>query len=337
MTKRTVILTATVLLSWLALPAASTNAQPQLYSSVLKSRGYVVGSPLSESGLHRYEGDTTWTHMGWNAPRIAGLAAAPDDERLLFLASGNGVIWTPDGGRYWRLATGWEVTESQDVAVDPNAPDDVYVATGFGVWRSNDRGWTWIESNDGIAETYTNTIEVDHARQRRLLVGSWGGIYESNDGARSWALVSSDDVSIMDLEQSRADPQFWAAATRQRGVLLSRDGGKSWQSGGAAVDDVSVMSVATDPTDASRVAAAGWDTGVLVSTDGGATWTRRGDGLPVQDFYQVVFDPGSPGSLWVATVEHGIFRSDDLGATWDYRGLNGTLVFDLKFLDWRAE
>jgi hypothetical protein len=47
-----------------------TLAQETLYNAYWNSKGYVVGAKLSQSGLHRWEGDTTWTHLGWNTPQI---------------------------------------------------------------------------------------------------------------------------------------------------------------------------------------------------------------------------------------------------------------------------
>ncbi len=141
MPKRTQLLLLACAL--LLLPSVA-QGQHQLFAGLIRTKGYVVGSPLSASGLFRFAGaDTNWTHIGWNHPRISAVAFDPDDPDTFYLAAGSGVLRTMDGGKSWRLVTGWDVTEAQDVVVDPNAPERVYAATAYGIWRSRDRGQTW--------------------------------------------------------------------------------------------------------------------------------------------------------------------------------------------------
>ena len=316
-------------------PARPGDAEAQLWAGLIKSKGYVVGSKLASSGLHRFDGDTTWTHIGWNTPRIVGITYDPRDPNVMFVASGNGVLRTRDGGANWRLTTDWRITEVQDVSLDPNEPETVYLASAYGVWRTEDAGETWIASNEGLlppGTQYTQTIEVDHSTRDRILVGTEDGVYESTDGGRSWDHRGGRGLEILDLQQSRTDPRIWIAATYRNGLLLSDDGGSSWRSGPRQLADKSIHGVAIDPTDASRMVAVGWHTGVMVTENGGRTWRRRGDALPEDRFYEVIFDANVPGRIWAATLEAGLYTSDDLGRTWADAGLYGTLVFDMLFV-----
>ena len=325
-------------LIFLLLFAGTAEAQDAvLYAGLIKSKGYVVGSPLSASGLHRFDGDTTWTHIGWNHPRISAIAADPTDPEVLYLAAGNGGLRSRDGGQSWVLVTDWRVTESQGIAVDPNAPDHVYIATAYGIWRSEDGGETWTESNTGFAEKYTQTVVVDREQAGRLLAATDGGIYISENGAQSWSLAGAEGSHINDLQQSESHPAIWIAATRDEGVLLSSDHGKTWRFAQGDIGTTTLHAVAIDPFDAQNMAAAGWKTGVFVSTDGGQSWTQRQEGLPIPDFYELVFDANVPGRLWAATLEEGIYHSDDMGQSWDYAGLDGTVVFDMVFIEQTGE
>ncbi|HET6569066.1 MAG TPA: hypothetical protein VFG50_13960 [Rhodothermales bacterium] len=331
---------ATMLLLLAGSIAASATAdracaQPQLYAGLIRTQGYVVGSPLSESGLYRLTGDSTWVHVGWNNPRISAIASDPTDPDVLYLGAGNGVLRTEDGGRSWRITTDWHVTEAQDIAVDPNAPEQVYVATPYGIWRSRDHGQTWTGPAAVLPpdRMFTQTLAIDRTRAGRLFAGTWDGLFLSEDGGASWAAVSPFDGPVLDVEQSPNAPGVWLAGAQGNGVFRSGDGGRTWQRVGGSLSDKVVYSVAMDPLNARNMAAAGWGTGVYVSTDGGETWARRGSRLPVQNVYEVLFDAVRPGRLWAATVEQGIFRSDDLGRTWQPAGMDGTLVFDMTFID----
>lgn len=328
------------LLLLLLLAAAARPGQAQegavLYAGLIKSKGYVVGSPLSASGLHRFEGDTTWTHLGWNTPRIVGITYDPRNPDILFLASGNGCLRTMDGGASWRLTTDWRITETQDVSVDPNRPDHVYLATAYGVWRTTDQGETWAEASHGIpspSSTYTDAIKVDRTQAGRVLAGTWGGLYLTTDGAQSWTPVGPRDVPIHDLHQSPTNPSVWIAGTLDKGVLLSDDGGLTWRFARGRIAEQSIYGVAIDPLEARHMAAVGWDTGVYVTTNGGASWKRHTRGLPSPHFYEVIFDANIPGRIQAATVEEGLYLSDDDGRTWQSAGLYGTMIFDLIFIN----
>lgn len=300
-----------------------------LFAGLIKTKGYVVGSALSASGLHHFERDTTWAHVGWNHPKVWAVAQDPANPNILFLACGNGALRSMDGGTSWRITTGWAPTEALDIFIDPNQPEEVYLATAFGIWRTTDRGDTWQEANAGLRETYTQTIAVDYTESGRVLAGTDGGLYISTDGARSWAPVGPTGVPILDLEQSPTHSERWLAATRDHGMLYSTDHGNTWQH---VVEQGTFHAIAIDPANDQHMAAVGWDTGVFITHDGGATWTSRQQGLPTPHFYEAVFDVSTPGRLWVATVEEGVFYSDDKGTTWTYAGMYGTLVFDLTFL-----
>ena len=322
-----------LLIVW-SLLATSGEAQPRyvLHAGLIKTQGYVVGAPLASSGFHRFEGGETWTHVGWNIPRVSGLAYDPANPDVIFLACGNGGLRTRDGGQSWRITTDWRVTEAQDVAIDPNEPAHVYLATAYGVWATTDQGDTWREVTSGIKKKYTQTVAVDRTQAGRVFAGMEGGLFLSEDRGRSWSQVASFE-DVLDIQQSITDPQRWLAGTQNDGVLLSTDGGRSWQPARRrAIREATIYAVAIDPTDARRLAAVGWNTGVLLSTDSGRSWKRRGRKLPSPHFYEVVFDPTVSGRIWAATVEAGIFYSDDLGKNWTATGMDGTLVFDMIFI-----
>ena len=313
--------------------ATSARAQQYvLHAGLIKNKGYVAGAPLAASGFYRFEGGEDWTHIGWSIPRVSGLSYDPANPDVIFLACGNGGLRSRDGGRSWRITTDWRVTEVQDVAVDPTDPAHVYLATAYGVWTTADQGDTWREATGNLAKQYTQAVAVDRTQAGRVFAGMEGGLFLSEDAGQSWAKVAAFE-DVLDIQQSITDPRRWLAGTQNDGVLMSDDGGRSWQAARQrSLRQATVYAVAIDPADATRMAAAGWDTGVLVSTNGGQSWQRRGGTLPVPHFYEVVFDPNMPGRLWAATVEAGIFYSEDLGRSWTAAGMNGTLVFDMVFI-----
>ncbi len=319
-----------------AAPVHAQSSPPStLHIGAMQSRGYVVGGRIQAGGLQRFSGDSTWTHLGWNTPRIVGIAVDPVRPDTMYLASGNGVLRTYDAGASWRITTDWRVTEVQDVAVDPHDTAHVYLASAYGVWRSDDHADSWTQANVGLpppGNTYTETVEVDRSRAGRIIVGTQDGLYVSTDGARSWRRTGGAGLEILDLNQSVSDPTRWIAATQGHGILRSSDGGETWRPGPRDLAQKTVHAVAIDPRDATRMVAVGWDTGVLLTENGGRSWRRRGDRLPTQRFYEAIFDANIPGRLWVATLEEGVFTTDDAGRTWQPHGFGGSMVFDMFFV-----
>lgn len=316
--------------------AVSARAQPKprLHVAVVELENFVAVGAANKgaAGLYRHQEDTLWTHHGWGNTRNFGLDAIPTDPSTLFLACGNGVIRTEDGGASWKITSGWHIREVLDVAVDPNAPTHVYVATAYGVWRSPDRGETWTVMNEGIPDpqaTFTTSIAADRRAVGHLMVGSEEGLFRTTNGALEWSPVGPRDVAIRDLVQSAADPDLWLAGTEDQGVMISRNGGTSWSFVESDIDMGTIYAVAADPEDPDRMAAAGFEGGVYLSTDGGTQWQRAG--LSERGIHALVFDVNTPQRLWAGTLGDGVYYTDDAGAHWHYGGLNGAVIWNMDF------
>jgi hypothetical protein len=295
------------------------------------SKGYVVGAKLPPSGLFELTPHGGWKQLGFNHPHIVAAAYDPRDPRIIYLAAGNGCIRSIDGGQTWRITTGWDMTELQDVVVDVHHPDTVFVALPDGIGRSDDNGRTWRRCDAGISRKFTKCIRVDRATSGRLLAGTEQGVFLSEDGGASWRAHALWRM-ITSLEQSPHDSRHWLAATQRGGLFSSSDQGISWQAVAAVPGNATLHQISYDPHTAQRIAISGWGPGVLVSEDGGRSFTARNAGLPSTNIWTVRFDPGHPGRLYASVHEEALFVSDDAGKNWTRSGLEGSIVFDLLFV-----
>lgn len=277
-----------------------------LHAAVLESRGYVVGEANAASGLYVRAG-AGWEHHGWLNVRGFGVAASP---RAIFLACGNGVLRSRDGGASWRVTTDWRVTEVLDVALDPHVPDRLWAATAYGLWRSDDAADTWHPAPtdaDGLNARFTTAAVPDVAEPGRLVVGTEAGLFRTASGRMPWTAVGPR-APARSVLQSAAEPATWLLGTDGAGAWRSTDGGATWTC--VTAGDAVVYAVAIDPADPARMAAAGLGTGVLLSADGGASWEHR----PLTPtVLSLTFDPAAPGRLWVGTSEAGVFVVDGAG------------------------
>ncbi len=305
-------------------------AQHRLFLGAHTSKGWVVGAKLQPSGLFA-RAPNGWTLLGYPHPAIITLDYDPRDPHVLYIAAGNGCIRSADSGRTWTITTGWEVTETQDVSVDRNRPDHVWIGLPDGVAVTRDQGGTWSRVDLGVKRQYTQTVAVDRATAGRVLAGTEGGVLLTEDDGATWRLAGPELKMTTHLEQSPYDSRRWIATTQSSGAFESSDGGAAW-SRIPGVPRGTLHNVAFDPAHPKRIAIAGWGAGIAVSDDGGVTWSRRDRGLPSRNIWRAVFDPDRSGTLYASVHEEAVFVSGDAGRTWRKAGLEGSLVTGFVFV-----
>ncbi len=317
----------------LLLLAASAAAQTQhtLHACVVNAKSWVVGAKLAASGLVKPDGRNGWEQLGFVHPMILAADYDRRDPSTLYLAAGNGLIRATQGGRKWRITTGWEVTELRDVTVDPNTPGTLYFSHTAGIQKSSDGGDTWKPADKGIDEKYCETLQADRTRGGRVIAGCVNGVFMTEDGGASWRRTGAEGIQVRRVAQSPHRANEWLAGTQQAGLLRSHDGGLSWEAGGDVAVERTLYDIAFDPTHPERIALAGWSTGVLVSEDSGKSWERRSMGLPRWDIWSVAFDPDHPGRLYANVHEEALYVSEDAGKSWRKAGLDGAFVYRLHF------
>ena len=282
------------------------------------NRNYTIGARVAaNNGVYQHEAGGTWRHVGYNDGTLTAVAFDPRDRNVIYTSALNGLWRSLDGGRLWRIGNESDMTEARDVAVDPNAPDHVYLALPDGIAVSTDRGQTLVRREHGlpVRGKYTQVLHVDRTRAGRVFAGCETGIYLTEDGANRWRRVFATTDTVYDIQQSPHDPAVWLAATHGAGLQRSSDGGNSWVHVTAAPSTHPLYNVTFDLTQPQRLALGSWSLGVLTSEDGGRTWTDRNAGLPPpHHVWRVGIDPA--GRLYASVAAQTLFVSADFGRTW---------------------
>jgi photosystem II stability/assembly factor-like uncharacterized protein len=154
-----------------------------------------------------------------------------------------GFFRSQDGGYTWEHV---ENTPFADVsiltlAVSPDDPRTLYVATMVGVFRSQDGGDTWQSLETLEAITPTNPAEknppifvitTDPFDSGIVYAGSpRGGVFRSKDGGDTWEQASfgmDPNESIYDLLPDPNRPGVLYASTSTSGVYYTTDRGENW-------------------------------------------------------------------------------------------------------------
>lgn len=263
--------------------------------------------------------------VGPTTGRIDAVAGVPGNSQT-FYAGGLGGLWmTTDGGVTWQPTFDKQpVTSIGAIAVAPSNPKIVYVGTGEpnirndiafgdGVWRSDDGGKNWRHLGlDGTAQIAQ--IAVDPRDPNVVYVAAVG------------------------------DP---FAPGPDRGIYVSRDGGKHWSRALYTGPTTGASTMAISPANPSYLIAGMWTVqrrpwmltsggpadGVFVSHDAGAHWARlSGNGLPNgwMGRIGIRFAPSNPRRVYaVIESKSGVFWSSDDG------GVHWRLVSDKHVLDQR--
>jgi len=300
-----------------------------VYLSVITTKVFVVGGANLKTGMffQRPHEDTVWRHSG--AKNIRAFDVAVDGSsrgESIYIASGNGVHRTTNGGKDWRITTDWRITEVQTVAVDPANPMIVYAGTPYGIVKTTDGGETWRKKNIGLHATFVFSIIVDQKNPARLLCSTEDGLYQSEDGAEQWVRTGLNVGGAREIAQHPKDADILFVATENNGLYYSTNRGKYWEKSEAGIDHQTFYTITFDPSRPEVLYAGGYVTGVYKSVDGGRSWKRMNEGLTTLHVYAIAVDPTNSQRVYAATFGGGIFRSDDEGQRWRNVGLIGSQV-----------
>jgi photosystem II stability/assembly factor-like uncharacterized protein len=182
------------------------------------------------------------------------------------------------------------------LGIDPANPAILYAGTSSaGVFKTANRGLTWLPANGGINNSDISTLVVDPSNPNIVYVGIEGcsagcsspaGIYKSTNGGKTWVAASAglaDDLQVVALAIDPANPRNLYAATRFNGLFKTTDAGTGWvsinPSPTGTMFAIVHFALVADPAHPGTVYAGTFE-GVMKTMDGGKTWMAANSGLP---------------------------------------------------------
>ncbi|HRH46910.1 MAG TPA: YCF48-related protein [Pyrinomonadaceae bacterium] len=170
------------------------------------------------------------------------------------------------------------------------------------------------------------------------------GLYRTYDLTKGWEklpLPAGIDEQIFVVHTDEAQPQTIWAGTSRSSVVVSKDGGLTWQKMTDIPENSTINAIETNPQNPNWVYV-GTSQTFYLSRDGGQSWTRRGGNLPIGNYNSILINPNNPNEIIVASAMEGrggIYHSLDGGNLWkqiDTKDLNlptrrvWTMAFDPK-------
>jgi photosystem II stability/assembly factor-like uncharacterized protein len=206
------------------------------------------------------------------------------------------------------------------IFTDPSDPDAMYLGTrGQGMYYSYNNGDSW-QAAEALGGKFIYSVAVDPKDKCTLYVTDGGNIYKSTDCSRTWKSVFVESLPAELIKAVAVDygnPQTLYAALQGGDVLLSSDGGASWQTIKRLPFQIEYLT--SDPKAPRRIYVAGAADGLVRSDDGGVTWKDLRQPLEKYTdnkiFNRLILHPSKPNTIfWIS--KYGILRSDDAGANW---------------------
>jgi len=269
---------------------------------------------------------------------------------------GGDLYRSTDNGDRWERITGSLSKGILDIAVDPRAPNVIYVTTNInGAFVSHDGGENWSRI-EGFPDVGAYDIEIDPADSSILYASARGGslpawftrisddhpdgvtfnqsagVYRSTDGGTSWSQILETWPSCRAIRIHPENPGLLFAVDLVDGLLVSRDRGMTWAKENAGIDTIVPTSLVVS---GNRLLVGTQGCGVwsadLDPSTGTFAWRMDRSNRPVPAVYssEIRVDPNDPDTLFVAAYPGGLMRSTDGGARWsDRNGINPSIVVD---------
>lgn len=251
------------------LSAAAQAARPKADAAISpKARAAAWEQHQRMEAASLFQG-LNWRNIGPTVQggRVVDIESVPGQSYTFYVAYASGGVWktTNNGGSFEPLTDRLPSTITGDIAIDPGAPDTLWIGAGepnaarsnyggHGVFVSTDGGKSF--QNKGLADAdRIARILIDPRNGKRVLVAAAGklystggsrGVYLSEDGGNSWKQVLKGEgawTGASDLVMHPENPDILYAALWDRkrtpwqftesgpgsSVHKSTDGGRTWR------------------------------------------------------------------------------------------------------------
>lgn len=253
---------------------------------------------------------------------VYAIAPSPRSAATLLVGTGDGAVWSRDGGRSWHRVA---LARGRAVEAAAIAPDGRtwYLGAGDRFWLSTDGGVHWRAGR--APGRSVAAILPSPWHPGGLWAATEAGIAYSPDRGRSWRLLAGSPqlrgVIALAADPDRTGRLFAGGA---EGLLRSDDGGRSWR----LVERRARLAYRILVLPRSVVWAAAMDSGAWVSHDGGGSWEEADQGIFVKGLMGLAAWEGGR-QLVAGSMGGGLARSRDGGSTWQTVACPTATVFYL--------
>jgi photosystem II stability/assembly factor-like uncharacterized protein len=214
----------------------------------------------------------------------------------------------------------------RSLAMHPERSNRVFLGTADGqIYRSENWGASWEKLTPGLnrRELVIDSLVFHPGNPDILFAGGWelksdrGALYRTSDGGQTWQQVELGrwESSIRTFAIAPQNPEYLAVGINE-GVLLSTDGGSSWDRITRGYRSLyNVHSLAFDPHQPETLYVGTWRL-PWKTTNLGKAWKPIHNGMFWDsDRFSIQIHPSQPEIVFAGACS-GIYRSFNGGSRW---------------------
>lgn len=186
---------------------------------------------------------------------------------------------------------------------------------GHGLFRSDDRGTTWVRTGEGITDPFILSLVT--GKGGIVYAGTFrGGVFRTKDHGKTWHPVNGG-LKRREIKTLLAVGDIIYAGTAD-GAYRLNPADDRWTVVTSGLDEILVHALAHSPDGTLYAGTSG--KGVLRYKSNSSGWVRMHHGLKdhegmIENFIRVL-TIDNDGAIYAGTFDGGVFHSVDNGTSW---------------------
>lgn len=246
------------------------------------------------------------------------IAIDPRNPQVIYAGTWHLPWKTEDGGKTWVNIKNGVIDDSDvfSIILDHDDPNTVFASACSGIYKSENAG-AQFKKVQGIPFTARRTRKLKQDPTNRTVVyaGTTEGLWRTKDAGGSWTRISSPSFIVNDVMIDPRNPEHVLMATDRTGVLVSQNGGATFEPSNRGFAHRQVTSLVADREHPDQLYVSMVNNreygGVYRSLDGGKRWEKYETGLGSRDVFAL--QEASDGRL-VAGTNDGVYELE--AQTW---------------------
>jgi photosystem II stability/assembly factor-like uncharacterized protein len=171
---------------------------------------------------------------------VTSIAIDPKDPTILYGGTTGGIYRSDDAAMSWKRINAGLIPESELMAsmalgvnvieIDRMNPDIVYAGTTKGLFRTKNKGETWVRIGQSLPDLFISSLLLHPTEPSMVYIGGPAGVWKSVESGKTWMAVNQGiaTLNIRALAMNPKNPQLLYAGTNGSGLYRSTDAGATW-------------------------------------------------------------------------------------------------------------